>query len=99
MSQLDTSVLGPPRVSVAPNDHPESAPNVAVPIELIDEMISYIPNDIFTLRSCSLVCKAWIPLSRQHLFKWINLDHHNIAAFVSLLQSTSGSEHVLDISK
>jgi hypothetical protein len=91
MSQLDTSVLGPSLVAGATNDHPES-PNDAVPIELIDYMINYIHNDILTLRSCSLVCKAWaLHLSRQHLFQWINLDHRNIAVFVSLLQSRSGS--------
>jgi hypothetical protein len=96
MSQIDTSApvleLTPlPPVAIAYNDYPASASNDAVPIELIDEVISYIRDDHFTLQSCSLVCKAWIPLSRQHLFYSISLDHSNISEFIALLELGSGS--------
>lgn len=68
--------------------------NVAVPIELIDMMIRHIRDDRLAVRSCSLVCKAWIPLSRQHLFHSILLDHSNVAEFIGILASGSVGPYV-----
>ena len=34
------------------------------PIELISEILRHLHYHDVTLRSCSLVCKAWVPLSR-----------------------------------
>jgi hypothetical protein len=94
MTQLDTPTTSTRlRSPDAPIGLPQSAfsSSLDVAIELVNEVISYIQDDVLALRLCSLVCKAWVPLSRQHLFFRIYLDHTNISAFISLLQSNSGS--------
>lgn len=80
-------------VADAQIDYPLASAD-AVPSELIDKMIWYIHDDQLTLRSCSLVCKAWIPLSRQHLFHSILLDHSNVAEFIAILASGCIGPHV-----
>ena len=40
----------------------------AFPPELIDYIISFVWPDQECLRQCSLVCHAWLPASRYHLF-------------------------------
>ena len=61
-----------------------------LPVELISEILRHLHHHEMTLRSCSLVCSAWTPLSRYHLFYRIYLNHSNASAFVALLQSDSG---------
>ena len=36
--------------------------------EIVDIIIDYLHDDFDTLKSCSLVCHAWLPASRFHLF-------------------------------
>lgn len=62
-----------------------------IPIELISEIIRHLKHHDMTLRSCSLVCRTWLPLSRYHLFYRIHLHHSNVSSFVALLKSKSGS--------
>ncbi len=52
------------------------------PLELTDEIIAWIPFVCYgellvatqTLLSCCLVCSAWLPASRHHLFREIHID-------------------------
>jgi F-box domain len=70
---------------------PQSNPrlDVRVPIEIVAEIIRHLQHHEVTLRSCSLVCRTWVPLSRRHLFSSIHFDHSNVSAFVALLNSGS----------
>ncbi|KAG5352787.1 hypothetical protein C0989_000449 [Termitomyces sp. Mn162] len=45
-----------------------------LPAELTDIIIDYLYTDICSLKACNLVCKAWQPRSRRHLFRSKNLD-------------------------
>ncbi|KAG7098157.1 hypothetical protein E1B28_000127 [Marasmius oreades] len=45
-----------------------------LPQELIDQIIDHLHNDILSLKNCSVVCHAWLPTSRIHLFSKIRLD-------------------------
>ncbi|GJE95343.1 hypothetical protein PsYK624_115270 [Phanerochaete sordida] len=61
---------------------------VELPFELVDLIIDELKHDIVALRSCSLVCKTWLPRSSAHLFSsfrisslpsWTFLiDYHNL---------------------
>jgi hypothetical protein len=62
-----------------------------LPVELIGEIIHHLRHHDTTLRSCSLVCRTWVPLSRYYLFYRIHLNHSNVSAFLALLKSESGS--------
>ncbi|SJL11125.1 uncharacterized protein ARMOST_14528 [Armillaria ostoyae] len=41
------------------------------PPELFDRFIDFLHHDNEALKACSLVCRAWIPASRFHLFEHI----------------------------
>ncbi|KAG6901806.1 hypothetical protein C0995_007742 [Termitomyces sp. Mi166 len=45
-----------------------------LPAELTDIIIDYLHGDVYALKACNLVCKAWQGRSRHHLFRSINLD-------------------------
>ena len=38
-------------------------------LELLDEILNYLPPDDESLKNCSLVAKSWLRLSRQRLFE------------------------------
>ncbi|KAI0636453.1 hypothetical protein C8Q77DRAFT_1092801 [Trametes polyzona] len=40
-----------------------------LPQELVDQAIDHLWNDRETLSACSLVCHAWLPSARTHLFR------------------------------
>ncbi|EMD34658.1 hypothetical protein CERSUDRAFT_86071 [Gelatoporia subvermispora B] len=44
-----------------------------LPLEIWDEIIDYFgeAGDRLTLSSCALVCRAWLPRARSHLFRVI----------------------------
>ncbi|KAK0436766.1 hypothetical protein EV421DRAFT_1830825 [Armillaria borealis] len=44
------------------------------PPELFDRFIDFLHHDNEALKACSLVCRAWIPASRFHLFEWLSFD-------------------------
>lgn len=46
-----------------------------VPLELVEEIIGYIPKS--DLRSCSLVTKSWSNLCRKHLFEAVDIHPGN----------------------
>lgn len=45
-----------------------------LPQELVDSVIDHCHDDPMTLRSCALVCNAWLPSSRSHIFHSITLQ-------------------------
>jgi len=47
--------------------------STTLPQELIDSIIDYCHDDPPTLKTCALVCKAWLPSSRSHIFQSISL--------------------------
>ena len=47
--------------------HPYS--EMTLPLELVDEVLDYLPPDNESLRNCSLVAKSWLRPSRQRLFE------------------------------
>ncbi|KAF8067770.1 hypothetical protein FPV67DRAFT_1669653 [Lyophyllum atratum] len=59
-----------------------------IPSEVFDIIIEKIARfDVPTLRVCSLVCKAWIPVSRYHLIPAVSLGPKNVKSFLRLLNS------------
>lgn len=46
---------------------------VRLPQELVDAILDYLHDENKTMRSCALVCHAWLPSSRNHLFAKICL--------------------------
>ncbi|TDL26661.1 hypothetical protein BD410DRAFT_836514 [Rickenella mellea] len=45
--------------------------------ELTDIIIDYLCDDRPSLRSCSLVCRSWLPSSRFHLISTLELDFYS----------------------
>ncbi|KAF8959141.1 hypothetical protein BDZ97DRAFT_1412821 [Flammula alnicola] len=48
---------------------------IAFPQEIMDQFIDHLYDDRRTLKKCALVCRAWVPSSRYHLFSVINILH------------------------
>ena len=46
---------------------------VSLPVELSDGIIDYLADDRSSLRTTSLVCRAWCPRSRSHLFHTVHV--------------------------
>ncbi|KAF8149395.1 hypothetical protein B0H34DRAFT_733595 [Crassisporium funariophilum] len=44
-----------------------------LPQELIDHILDHLHDDSVALNNCALVCQAWLPTSRLHLFSKISL--------------------------
>lgn len=74
---------------------------VEIPPEITDRILDLLYNDHATLRSCSLVCKEWLPSSRFHIFDTLELpDLSTQHKFADLLESTpeiGGYLRTLDI--
>ncbi|RDB27750.1 hypothetical protein Hypma_003197 [Hypsizygus marmoreus] len=49
-------------------------PFATFPQELIDNVIDHFHDDTPTLRLCSVVCRAWLPSCRAHLFHRVSLQ-------------------------
>ena len=50
-----------------------AADAVSLPVELTDGIIDYLVDDRLSLRATSLVCRAWCPRSRRHLFHTVHV--------------------------
>ncbi|EMD31026.1 hypothetical protein CERSUDRAFT_100751 [Gelatoporia subvermispora B] len=46
-------------------------PRPRLPPELTDRMIDFLHDDIPTLKTCALVCRAWVPASRMYTFETV----------------------------
>jgi hypothetical protein len=58
-----------------------------VPSEVFDTVIDFLHSDIPALKTCTLVCKEWLPASRYHLFSTISVDQHHVQRFLDMLDS------------
>ncbi|KAF7352675.1 hypothetical protein MVEN_01233300 [Mycena venus] len=56
-----------------------------LPQELVDAILDYLASDFRSLKTCSLVCRSWLPRSRFHLFQTCTLLPQNILGFSDLL--------------
>ena len=78
-----------------------------VPQEIIDEILDHLAVDIQVdgglavryLRSCALVSKSWIPLSRRFLFHTILFTSKNVDKWLSMfpVPEESPARHVKDL--
>ena len=50
-------------------------PNPRLPLEILDYIVDLTHDKPETLKACCLVAKAWVPLSRKHLFANIRFGH------------------------
>ncbi|OCH90377.1 hypothetical protein OBBRIDRAFT_730880, partial [Obba rivulosa] len=62
-----------------------------IPPEVTDRIIDVLSSDKRALRKCSLTCRRWLPRSRFHLFKTIELIRQPapIEEFALFLKSSS----------
>ena len=66
---------------------PPSTARVQIPREIHDEIIGSLHDDHPTLRTCALVCRAWLPRVRHYLFRTVVLDPSpHSCSFVKLAQ-------------
>ncbi|KZT07005.1 uncharacterized protein LAESUDRAFT_652307, partial [Laetiporus sulphureus 93-53] len=57
-----------------------------LPQEIHDAILDHLHADFLTLKVCSLVCRAWLPTTRLHLFHSIRLaDMSQFCYFSHLL--------------
>lgn len=55
-----------------------------LPYDVLGEIINHLSDDKHSLRACSLICKATVPLCRRHIFSEINL-RKDVRSFADLL--------------
>ncbi|RDB29986.1 hypothetical protein Hypma_013825 [Hypsizygus marmoreus] len=65
-----------------------------ISLEIYDLIIDFLYSDLQALSTCALVCKAWLPASRLHLFCHLELAQLNFRRFLDLLKSPDFSAHV-----
>lgn len=58
------------------------------PQEPTDKVVDHM-EDNKALKICNLICKAWLPRSRYHLFSTVTLTAPNLASFVDLIDASS----------
>jgi hypothetical protein len=63
---------------------------VNLPPELLDTVMDNLQSDTTSLIACSLVCKAWLPSARRHIFATMQLSHPE-RHFCQFLKSCSRS--------
>ncbi|KAF7334393.1 hypothetical protein MVEN_02268300 [Mycena venus] len=56
------------------------------PQELVEEILDHLKEDADSLRTCSLVCRAWVSRCRSHLFETCPLYPDSIVGFRDLLR-------------
>lgn len=62
-----------------------------LPQELVELVIDSAQDDRHTLATCGLVCTAWLPRSRRHLFRRIQLLPSDVDAFLQLFEPQSSA--------
>jgi hypothetical protein len=58
-----------------------------LPNEIQDHILDFLHNSKPTLKACALVCRAWVPTSRYHLFSKIQMPEREANAFAELFES------------
>lgn len=60
-------------------------------------VVEHLHDDRETSRACALVCQAWLPVTRHHLFGSITVDGSSVSRFARLVEDTpSLREYVRD---
>ncbi|KAJ7769183.1 hypothetical protein DFH07DRAFT_292058 [Mycena maculata] len=65
------------------------------PSELEDTLIDFCHADATTLASCALVCRAWLPASRYHIFYAVSLTVQNVPRFLDIISSSTSIPHLV----
>jgi len=52
-----------------------------LPNEIQDRILDFLHDSKPTLRACALVCRAWVPTSRYHIFSDITLRTKDVPSF------------------
>ncbi|EKM55204.1 uncharacterized protein PHACADRAFT_120331 [Phanerochaete carnosa HHB-10118-sp] len=60
-----------------------------LPPELFDETLDHLWDDTNALRTCSLVCRDWVPTTRLHLFRTVRLSSETACTEFSALSENS----------
>ncbi|KAK7025447.1 hypothetical protein VNI00_015975 [Paramarasmius palmivorus] len=62
-----------------------SAGRARLPPEIFDQVVDHLEDSPTDLKSCSLVCRDWVPRSRFHLFRSLSLpiEEVDLASFVT----------------
>jgi hypothetical protein len=47
---------------------------ITIPQEMVDKFIDHLYDNRSALKSCALVCRAWVPSSRYHLFSSLSFS-------------------------
>lgn len=63
------------------------------PQELSDHIFETLRNDSWSLKQCSLVCRAWLYATRTHLFRHVILTSKNIDPFTFLIIDSPSTVH------
>ena len=75
----------------------DSGPPV-LPQELIDEIITSVSSSKRTLLKCTLVHRTWVPTSRSHLFRTLQVEEPRFSDFLSYARSAEfGPQYVRDL--
>ncbi|KAH9923252.1 uncharacterized protein B0H18DRAFT_474185 [Fomitopsis serialis] len=62
-----------------------------LPLEIQEQVLDHLHDDPSALEACSLVCSAWLPTARLHLFRTVKLRTvRDCLRFLAVLESTSG---------
>jgi hypothetical protein len=80
---------------------PSVASHIRIPLEITDMITDFLFDDVQALSTMSLVCKAFLPSTRLHLFEdmTIRLDHPYRAEFdPSQLEELMATYHSLRLS-
>ncbi|OCH91671.1 hypothetical protein OBBRIDRAFT_512542 [Obba rivulosa] len=59
-----------------------------LPAELTDRILDFSHDDEDTLKVCSLVCRAWTPSSRFHMFSTLSIDEDRLDRLAACLLSS-----------
>jgi len=59
----------------------QTSKQFSIPQEIIDQFIDYLYDDREALMTCALVCRAWVPSSRYHLFGHVSIWVSEYARF------------------
>ncbi|KAF9459765.1 hypothetical protein BDZ94DRAFT_1312142 [Collybia nuda] len=64
---------------------------VNIPSEVYDVIIDHLHDDLNALLECSIVCRAWLPTTRLHLFREIRFNALALPASFSAMLYSPGS--------
>ncbi|KAJ6468456.1 hypothetical protein C8R45DRAFT_1218930 [Mycena sanguinolenta] len=66
-----------------------------LPLEVVDLILDELEGERRALKSCSVVCRSWLPSCRSHLFRHLELRHAGRGSPENWNQFLSASPHIL----